>query len=495
MGKPTGFIEYQRELPPDRPALERIKDWNEFHTHWPEEKMCIQGARCMECGIPFCHSGVMINGAASGCPINNLIPEWNDLIYRGLWHEAWRRLMKTNNFPEFTGRVCPAPCEGACTVGLHDPQVTIKNNECYIIDKAYSAGWMKPQPPQVRTGRSVAVIGSGPAGLACADQLNKAGHNVTVYERNDRIGGLLMYGIPNMKLDKKTVQRRVDLMAEEGISFITSCEIGKDILLSQLQKQNDAVVLCGGATKPRDLPVEGRQLQGVHFAMDFLKANTQSLLDSGHADGNFISARGLDVLVIGGGDTGTDCVGTSIRQGCRSVTQIEIMPRPASARASQNPWPQWPFILRTDYGQEEAIALYGQDPRVYLTTVRKIIPDLGGRASSVQTVEVRWEGGADGRMAPVDVPGSEKTWPAQLVLLAMGFLGPEDTAISELAIARDGRSNVQTPPGQYQTSVPGVFTAGDMHRGQSLVVWAIKEGRCAAKACDQYLMGHSLLPD
>ena len=493
MGKPTGFMEYQRELPPDRAPLERIKDWNEFHEHWSDEKHARQGARCMACGIPFCHSGVLMRGAASGCPINNLIPEWNDLIYRGLWHEAWRRLMKTNNFPEFTGRVCPAPCEGACTVGINDPQVSIKVNECAIIDKAFAEGWMKPTPPKVSTGKKVAVIGSGPSGLACADQLNKAGHTVTVYERADRAGGLLMYGIPNMKLDKSLVQRRVDLMTAEGVSFVFGCEVGRDLMLENIRNGNDAVVLCGGATKPRDLPIEGRSLGGVHFAMEFLKANTKSLLDSSHADGQYISAKGLDVLVIGGGDTGTDCVGTSIRQGCRSVTQIEIMPRPAENRAASNPWPQWPFVLRTDYGQEEAIALYGQDPRTYLTTAQKIVGDASGRVSEVHTIEVRWECDASGRMNAVEVAGSEKVWPAQLVLLAMGFLGPDDTVLANSGIARDARSNVQTANCGYDTSLPGVFAAGDMHRGQSLVVWAINEGRAAAKACDTYLMGSSQL--
>jgi glutamate synthase (NADPH) small chain len=398
-------MDYQRELPPDRQPLERIKDWNEFHEHWVEEKHRQQGARCMACGIPFCHSGILIRGAASGCPINNLIPEWNDLIYRGLWQEAWRRLAKTNNFPEFTGRVCPAPCEGACTVGINDPQVTIKVNECTIIDKAYEEGWIRPEPPQQRTGKKVAVVGSGPSGLACADQLNKAGHLVTVYERADRVGGLLMYGIPNMKLDKQVVQRRVNLMAAEGVTFVTGCEVGRDLPFARIQQENDAIVLCGGATKPRDLPIEGRSLGGVHFAMEFLKANTKSLLDSRHQDGQYISAKGLDVLVIGGGDTGTDCVGTSIRQGCRSVTQIEIMPRPAESRTANNPWPQWPFVLRTDYGQEEAIALYGQDPRVYLTTAKKMVGDANGRVNEVHTVEVRWETDASGRTSPVEVPG------------------------------------------------------------------------------------------
>ncbi|MEA4889400.1 MAG: glutamate synthase subunit beta [Clostridiaceae bacterium] len=494
MGRPTGFIEYQRALPPDRPPLERIHDWQEFHTEWPAEKQQIQGARCMNCGVPFCHSGILIHGAAAGCPIHNLIPEWNDLIYRGQWRQAWQRLAKTNNFPEFTGRVCPAPCEGACTVGIHDPQVTIKTNECAIIDRAFHEGWIRPQPPCLRSGKRVAVVGSGPSGLACADQLNKAGHWVTVFERADRAGGLLMYGIPNMKLSKDRVQRRIDLLAAEGISFITRCEIGKDILLSQLQKDFDAVVLCGGATKPRDLKVPGRNLHGVHFAVDFLRANTRSLLDSGHQDGAYTDACGLDVLVIGGGDTGTDCVGTAIRQGCRSVTQFEIMPRPAQSRTPQNPWPQWPAVLRTDYGHEEAIALTGADPRIYLTTAKKLTGDESGQVQAVHTVSVQWIKDADGKIIPVEQPGSERVWPAQLVLLAMGFLGPEDAALQELAIERDQRSNVRTMPGAYATSRPGIFTAGDMHRGQSLVVWAIHEGRGAARACDQYLMGASRLP-
>ncbi len=494
MGKPTGFIEYKRELPPDRQPLERIKDWNEFHEHFSDEQQRIQGARCMDCGIPFCHTGLLIKGAASGCPINNLIPEWNDLIYRSSWKEAWERLRKTNNFPEFTGRVCPAPCEGACTVGISEPQVTIKNNEVYIIDKAWAEGWVVPQPPKVRTGKKIAVIGSGPSGLACADQLNKAGHTVTVYERADRVGGLLMYGIPNMKLDKSVVQRRVDLMAAEGVTFVTSTEVGKDISAAIVRAENDAIVLCGGATKPRDLPIEGRQLQGVHFAMEFLKANTKSLLDSQLTDGNEISAKGKDVLVIGGGDTGTDCVGTSIRHGCKSVNQIEIMPRPVDTRAATNPWPEWPFVLKTDYGQEEAIALTGKDPRTYLTTAKKFVGDKKGQLKEVHTVEVRWDKNAQGQMFPVEVPGTDKVWPAQLVLLAMGFLGPEDAVLSELGVTRDPRSNAKADHGKFTTNVQGVFAAGDMRRGQSLVVWAINEGRAAARECDRFLMGDTLLP-
>jgi glutamate synthase (NADPH/NADH) small chain len=494
MGKPSGFMEYERQLPPDRAPLERIKDWQEFHGHFSDDQQQVQGARCMDCGIPFCHSGLLIKGAASGCPINNLIPEWNDLIFRGRWQEAWERLRKTNNFAEFTGRVCPAPCEGACTVGINEPQVTIKNNEVYLVDKAWAEGWIVPQPPKVRTGKTVAVIGSGPSGLACADQLNRAGHSVTVYERADRIGGLLMYGIPNMKLDKGIVQRRVDLMAAEGVQFITGTEVGKDIPASQVLAEHDMVVLCGGATKPRDLPIEGRSLDGVHFAMDFLRANTKSLLDSQLTDGKALSAKDKDVLVIGGGDTGTDCVGTSIRHGCRSVHQIEILPRPAESRTADNPWPQWPFVLKTDYGQEEAIALQGEDPRTYLTTAKKFVGNPEGGLTEVHTIGVRWEKDAAGRMIPVEVPGTERVWPAQLVLLAMGFLGPEDTVLAELGVDRDARSNAKAEHGRFATSVPGVFAAGDMRRGQSLVVWAIEEGRAAARECDRFLMGRTLLP-
>lgn len=494
MGKPTGFMEYKRELPPDRQPAERIRDWQEFHEHLSDEQQQNQGARCMDCGIPFCHTGLLIKGAASGCPINNLIPEWNDLIYRGRWKEAFERLRKTNNFPEFTGRVCPAPCEGACTVGINDPQVTIKNNEVYIVDKAWESGWVVPQPPKFRSGKKVAVVGSGPSGLACADQLNKAGHTVTVYERADRIGGLLMYGIPNMKLDKTVVRRRTDLMAAEGVTFVTATEVGQDVSAADLQAEYDAIVLCGGATKPRDLPIEGRQLRGIHFAMEFLKANTKSLLDSNLEDGQAISAAGKDVLVIGGGDTGTDCVGTSIRHGCRSVSQIEIMPRPLESRGPNNPWPEWPFVLKTDYGQEEAITLYGRDPRTYLTTARRFIGDESGQLKEVHTIEVRWERNAAGQMFPVEVPGTEKVWPAQLVLLAMGFLGPEDRVLAELGVTRDTRSNAKAEHGQFKTNVKGVFTAGDMRRGQSLVVWAINEGRAAARECDRYLMGSTLLP-
>jgi glutamate synthase (NADPH) small chain len=494
MGKPTGFLEYKRELPSDRAPKERINDWDEFHEHLTDEKQRIQGARCMDCGVPFCHMGLVINGVASGCPLNNLIPEWNDLIFKGLWREAINRLHKTNNFPEFTGRVCPALCEGSCTVGINDPQITIKTNECNIIDRAFEEGWVVPEPPTKRTGKKVAVIGSGPSGLACADQLNSVGHSVTVFERSDRIGGLMMYGIPNMKLDKKVVKRRVDLMAAEGVQFSTGIEVGKNYPADKLQKEYDAVVLCGGATKPRDLPIEGRQLKGIHFAMEFLHANTKSLLDSGHRDGNYISAKGKDVIIIGGGDTGTDCVGTSIRHGCNSVTQLEILPQPPIERALDNPWPQWPKVYKMDYGQEEAAELYGKDPRKYCITAKRFVGDSEGNLKEVHTVEIEWKKDANGRMAPVEIPGTEKVRPTQLVLLAMGFLGPEDTVLNQLGVEKDARSNAKADFEKYTTNVKGIFAAGDMRRGQSLVVWAINEGRGAARECDRYLMGETVLP-
>ena len=488
MGKSTGFLEYKREVPMDRAPLERIKDWQEFHLELPEEVQQIQGARCMDCGVPYCHSGIMLAGAASGCPLHNLIPEWNDLIYKGLWKEALARLLKTNNFPEFTGRVCPAPCEGACTVGLNQPQVTIKTNECAIIDRAFKEGWITPNPPKSRTNKKVAVVGSGPAGLACAAELNKAGHSVTVYERADRIGGLLMYGIPNMKLDKiGVVQRRVDLMKAEGITFVTNTEVGKDYPVSALQADYNAIVLCGGATKPRDLPVEGRTLAGVQFAIDFLSANTKSLLDSNLTDGKFTSAKDKDVIIIGGGDTGTDCVGTSIRHGCKSVIQLEIMPKPPLDRTANNPWPEWPKTYKLDYGQEEAQALYGDDPRRYCTTTKKMVGDASGQIKEIHTVEIEWVPDETGRMTMQELPGTEKILPADLVLLAMGFLGPEDQLVDQLGLDRDARSNVKADYGSYQTNVAKVFAAGDMRRGQSLVVWAINEGREAARACHSYL--------
>ncbi len=476
MGKPTGFLEYPRELPLVRHPAERVHDWTEFHEHADEKKLRTQGARCMDCGVPFCHTGALIEGMAAGCPINNLIPEWNDLVYRGLWREALERLHKTNNFPEFTGRVCPAPCEGSCVLGINEPPVTIKSIECAIVDKGFEENWILPEPPSVRTGKKVAVIGSGPAGLAAAAQLNRAGHWVTVFERADRIGGLLMYGIPNMKLDKHIVQRRVDLMKAEGIAFVTSCEVGKDYPAEKLRTEFDALVLCGGATKPRDLPIEGRQLGGIHFAMEFLHANTKSLLDSHHADGGYISAKGKDVIVIGGGDTGTDCVGTSMRHGCKSLVQFEILPMPPLHRAADNPWPQWPKVYKLDYGQEEAEALFGKDPREYLIQTKKFVGDSNGHLKELHTVRVEWIRD-NGRAIPREVPGSEHVFPAQLVLLAMGFLGPENQLLDQLGVEKDARSNAKAEHGAFATSVPGVFAAGDMRRGQSLVVWAINEGR------------------
>ena len=497
MGKPTGFMEYQRQLPSDRSPLARLDDWNEFHEHMSEEAMGEQGARCMDCGIPFCHVGDVVSQGdkGAGCPINNLIPEWNDLVYRGRWREALERLHKTNNFPEFTGRVCPAPCEGSCVLGINNPPVTIKNIEVSIIDNGFDQGWVQPSPPAKRTGKTVAVVGSGPAGLACAAQLNSAGHKVTVYERADRIGGLLMYGIPNMKLDKQhVVQRRVDLMAAEGVEFVTNTEIGNDLPAQKLVDDYDAVVLCGGATKPNDLPIEGRDLKGIHFAMDFLRANTKSLLDSNHADGNYISAKGKNVIVIGGGDTGTDCCGTSLRHGCETLAQFEIMPRPPEERAENNPWPQWPNVYKLDYGQEEAAARFGDDPRTYLIMTQKFVGDEDGNVKELHTVNIEWDKDENGRFVPKPIEGTEKVWPAELVLLAMGFRGPEDAVLEQLSVERDARSNAQAEHGKFATNVSGVFAAGDMRRGQSLVVWAINEGRGAAREVDRYLMGATELP-
>ena len=483
MGKPTGFLEYQRKTPADRPPQERIQDWKEFHTHADLKALQIQGARCMDCGIPFCHAGKVIGRSSIGCPLSNLIPEWNDLVYRGDMEEAYRRLMLTNNFPEFTGRVCPALCEGSCTLGMHDPAVTIKSIECHIIDTMFDRDAVKPRLPEKSTEKKVAVVGSGPAGLACADQLNQMGHRVTVFERADRAGGLLMYGIPNMKLDKKIVQRRIDLMAKEGINFQLNTEVGKNYPVVKLVNDFDAVVLCCGSTLPRPLRVEGANLKGVHYAVDFLTQNTKSLLDSEFQDRQFINPQDKNVIIVGGGDTGTDCVGTCIRHGCKSVTQLEIMSELPENRTPSNPWPQWPVVKKTDYGQEEAIFLYGKDPREYTTTVTKLEGDAMGQLKYAHTVRVEWT--SDG---PKPIPGTEEVRECDLLLIAMGFLSPEQDLIHQLTLATDPRGNIKAQETDHRTSLRGVFAAGDCRRGQSLVVWAIREGRQAADAVDNFLM-------
>ena len=479
MGKSTGFLEYMRNVNPSVAPERRIRDFCEFHPPLDGAARQQQGARCMNCGVPFCQSAMKLAGMVSGCPLHNLIPEWNDEIYHGNWKHALDRLRKTNNFPEFTGRVCPALCEAACTCGLYDDPVTVRENELAIVEAGYEAGLMTPRPPAVRTGKKVAVVGSGPAGLACADQLNQRGHSVTVFERDDRAGGLLMYGIPNMKLDKSVVGRRVALMEEEGVTFVTGFDAGTKRAAAKLTGEFDAVVLCTGAKQPRDLDVAGRSAEGVYFAVDFLSSTTKALLDGNGAlpgDG-YISAAGKRVVIVGGGDTGNDCVGTCIRHGCRSVVQLEMMAKLPDSRQADNPWPQWPKVCKTDYGQEEAIAVFGGDPRIYETTVKEILAGDDGRVSGVRTVSL-----AD---------GSEQVLEAELVLIAAGFLGTERKLARAFGVEQDARSNVEAEEGCYRTSREKVFAAGDARRGQSLVVWAIHEGREAAKAVDQYLMGYS----
>ena len=478
MGKHSGFLEFPRSAVPYRDAAQRIGDFNEIFTDPDESLLRRQGARCMDCGVPFCQT-------ATGCPIDNLIPEWNDLVYRGQWKAALDRLHQTNNFPEFTGRTCPAPCEGACVLGITDPPVTIKNIENAIIDRGFAEGWVRHDPPERRSGRTVAVVGSGPAGLAAADQLNKAGHEVTVFEREDRIGGLLMYGIPNMKLDKSLVDRRIQMMAESGIHFRVSADVGVNVDPDELKAEYDAVLLATGATRPRDLSIPGRELPGIHFAMEFLTENTRSLLDSGLRDGRFINARGKDVIVIGGGDTGADCIGTALRHGCRSLVNLELLPRPPAERALDNPWPEWPLIFRTEYAHEESAARFGADPRSFSVLSRSFSGN-GGGVTALHTVDIRWQSGGGARKM-VELQGTEKTLQADLVLLAMGFLGPEDYVAQPLGVALDSRSNYRAAHGDYRTNVPGVFAAGDCRRGQSLVVWAINEGRGAAEAIDEWL--------
>lgn len=494
MGKPTGFMDYERKTAGAEAPKVRIQHFNEFHTHLPKSEQQLQGARCMECGVPFCQSGMMLAGMASGCPLHNLVPEWNDLVYTGNWKQAYNRLKKTNNFPEFTSRVCPALCENACTCGLNGDPVATKENEYAIIENAYTEGYAAARPPKVRTGKKVAVIGSGPSGLATADQLNKRGHLVTVYERSDRIGGLLMYGIPNMKLEKQIVERKVKIMEEEGVTFVTNANVGRDVKADKLLKEYDRVVLACGSSNPRDIKAPGRDAEGIYFAVDFLKANTKSLLDSNFADKKYINTKGKDVVIIGGGDTGNDCVGTSIRHGCKSVTQIEMMPKAPDKRAESNPWPQWPKICKTDYGQEEAIAMFGHDPRIYESTVKEFLKDKNGKLKGVRIVKLTWEKDeTTGRMNMKEIAGSEQVLDAQIVLIAAGFLGSEKYVTDAFGVAVNERTNVRTAPGQYKTNVENVFVTGDMHRGQSLVVWAIREGRETARAVDESLMGYTNL--
>ena len=494
MGKPTGFLEYERKESVGEAPLKRIKHFNEFHTPLSKKEQERQGARCMNCGVPFCQSGILIKGMVTGCPLNNLIPEWNDATYTGNWDEAYNRLRKTNPFPEFTGRVCPHPCEVGCTCNLGGDPVNIKEKELSIIERAYESGLIKPEPPEVRTGKTVAIVGSGPSGLCVAEYLNRRGHSVTVYERSDRIGGLLMYGIPNMKLEKTYIERKVKLMEKEGVVFKTGVNVGVDVKAQDLKKQYDAIVLCCGASNPRDIKAPGRKSKGIYFAVDYLKAATKSLLDSNFADKKYIDAKDKNVMVIGGGDTGNDCVGTSIRLGCKSLIQLEMMPKAPDKRAENNPWPEWPRICKTDYGQEEAIAVFGHDPRIYTTTVKEFKKDKKGNLTSVVTVKL--ESKTDektGRRMMVPVEGTEAELPCELVLIAAGFLGSQKYVTDAFGVELTERTNVKTAADGFETSVPGVFTAGDMHTGQSLVVKAIRQGRDCARAVDYYLMGYTNL--
>ncbi|MCD7727189.1 MAG: glutamate synthase subunit beta [Ruminococcus sp.] len=494
MGKPTGFMDYKREDAEAYSVKERIKNFDEFHTPLSKQEQERQGARCMECGVPFCQSGMVIGGAVSGCPLNNLIPEWNDLIYKGAWEQAFNRLKITNNFPEFTSRVCPALCEKACTCSVDSDAVTVRANEYAIIENAYDMGYASAKIPQVRTGKKIAVVGSGPSGLAAADQLNQRGHSVTVFERSDRVGGLLMYGIPNMKLEKHIIDRKIDIMKEEGVEFVTGADVGNNVKAADLLKEYDRIILACGASNPRDIKAEGRDADGIYFAVDFLTSTTKSLLDNDLKEGTFISAKGKNVMIIGGGDTGNDCVGTSIRHGAKSVLQLEMMPKLPDSRAENNPWPEWPRVCKTDYGQEEAIALFGNDPRTYQTTVKEFIKDKKGKLKAAKLIKLEAQKDKKtGRMVMKEIEGSEYTVDVDLVLIAAGFLGSQSYITKAFGVTTDQRSNVASTDGTHKTSVDRVFTCGDMHIGQSLVVRAIREGRDAAKEVDESLMGYTNL--